>query len=149
MNWYKHYIGDFQRDTGHLSLVQSGAYRSLIDHYYATEQPLPMDEDSLCRICRAHSKEERKAVMSVTRFFTEYNGAYWHKRIDAEIRKASLQAAKNREIAIARESKRAQQKHEPSNEPSTNRVQIVSRNGNVTRLPDLKATLAEEKQGQF
>ena len=34
--WYSFYPGDYGRDTGHLSLIEHGAYRTLMDHYYAT-----------------------------------------------------------------------------------------------------------------
>ena len=39
MNWYKRYIGDYQRDTGHLSMVEHGSYTLMLDTYYATGRP--------------------------------------------------------------------------------------------------------------
>jgi uncharacterized protein YdaU (DUF1376 family) len=40
MNFYKHYLGDYARDTKGLSLIEHGAYRVLLDHNYATEEPI-------------------------------------------------------------------------------------------------------------
>lgn len=65
MNYYRRYVGDFQRDTGHLCLAEVGAYDRLLDHYYATGGPLPGDLEVLCRICRAVSDVEKHAVESV------------------------------------------------------------------------------------
>ena len=61
MHYYSHYIGDYQRDTAHLTLLEHGVYRQLLDHYYATEKPLPSDLPSLFRITRAQRKAERQA----------------------------------------------------------------------------------------
>lgn len=86
MIYYKHYIGDYQRHTGHLSLAQDGAYRRMMDHYYSTEEPLPADSATLYRICGAMEKQERAAVDFVVRtFFIESNGRLHHQRIDEEI----------------------------------------------------------------
>ncbi|MGL4573276.1 MAG: YdaU family protein, partial [Burkholderiaceae bacterium] len=88
MNWYKHYIGDFQRATGHLSLTERGAYRALMDHYYSTELPLPNDHAVLCRVAGAFSKAERDAVRSVMAFFKVCDSGLMHNRIEAELEAA-------------------------------------------------------------
>jgi uncharacterized protein YdaU (DUF1376 family) len=62
VNFYKRYIGDIQAKTGGLSLAEFGAYDRLLDHYYATEKPLPTDLTECHRIARAMSKDERRAV---------------------------------------------------------------------------------------
>ena len=36
MIFYKRYLGDYQRDTGHLSMLEHGAYTLLLDAFYAT-----------------------------------------------------------------------------------------------------------------
>jgi uncharacterized protein YdaU (DUF1376 family) len=41
MNFYKHFLGDYARDTKGLSLLEHGAYRVLLDHNYATEHADP------------------------------------------------------------------------------------------------------------
>jgi len=80
VNWYPHYTGDYLRDTAHLSLIQHGAYRLLLDHYYATAAPLPADVDALYRICRAFDQSERTAVGFVLGQFFELRADGYHNR---------------------------------------------------------------------
>lgn len=102
MIYYKHYIGDYQTKTGHLSLAQDGAYRRLMDHYYSTEKPLPSSADSLYRICGALEKKEREAVDFVCKaFFTENAGQLHHQRIDEEVSIAQEKIANLKENAKA------------------------------------------------
>jgi uncharacterized protein YdaU (DUF1376 family) len=89
VNFYKRFIGDIQRDTGHLSCAEMGVYDRLLDHYYATEQPLPPDIDACCRIARAMTKDERKAVESILRqFFTLNETGYMQGRAERELLEA-------------------------------------------------------------
>lgn len=126
MIFYKHYIGDFQRDTGHLSLTERGAYRALIDHYYATEKPLPNDHPALCRIAGAFTKAERDAVKVAMGFFEVKEGQLWHHRIEAELEKQEGRCDKNRAIALAREErKRAEKRAREQHDESTNRAPNV------------------------
>ncbi len=86
MHYYSHHLGDYAKDTGHLSLAEHGAYRLLLDHYYATETPLSLNLDSLCRICRATARAERQAVTTVLeQFFTKTDTAYTHGRVEREL----------------------------------------------------------------
>ncbi len=142
MNFYKHYIGDFQRDTGHLSLTERGAYLALIHHYYATEKPLPNNIDALCRIAGAVSPIERKAVKVAIGFFEPVDSGLMHSRIEAEIHKAGEQSNTNRDIALAREAKRrAEKQAKQDNENSTNRAGSVPRNeheNSTNQTPDTR-----------
>jgi len=110
VNFYKHYIGDFQRDTGHLSLTERGAYLCLMHHYYATEKPLPNDHQALCRVAGAITKSERDAVRAAMRFFDAVDSGLMHSRIEAELHKAGDVSSTNRDIALAREAKRRAEK---------------------------------------
>jgi uncharacterized protein YdaU (DUF1376 family) len=86
MHYYQHHVGDYQRDTSSLSILEHGAYRLLMDEYYVTERPLPADAVSLWRICGAMGRVERLAVSFVAeRFFQLDGGVLRHKRIDQEI----------------------------------------------------------------
>jgi len=80
MNYYERYVGDFQRDTGHLSCAEIGVYDRLLDHYYGTEEPLPSNHADLCRIARAMDKIEQKAVKRVAdEFFHIGDDGLLHK----------------------------------------------------------------------
>lgn len=140
MNFYKHYIGDFQRDTGHLSLTERGAYLCLMHHYYATEKPLPNDHAALCRIAGALEKAERDAVRAVMAFFTPVESGLMHSRIEAELQKAGEVANTNRAIALAREEKRrAEREQRAEHEASTKRAPSVPRSSHeqsTNQTPD-------------
>ncbi len=98
--WFPHYPGDYMRDTGHLTLVEDGAYRRLLDYYYSSGKPLPTDRSKLCRICRAFDEYEKEAIGSVIdQFFTIKSGAYHNHRADKEIEKAESVRSKNSDNA--------------------------------------------------
>ena len=88
MHHYPHNIGDFRKDTPHLSPAQKGIYRDLLDYAYATEKPLPDDIDMLSRVCGALKATERGMVGALLReFFVETQHGWEHKRVVAEIKK--------------------------------------------------------------
>ena len=100
MNYYEHHLGDYLRDTAHLSMLEDGAYRRLLDAYYIKEAPLPKALRDVCRLVRAMTKPERDAVAIVlAEFFREGDDAWHHKRCDAEI-------ARYKEALPDREAKR-------------------------------------------
>jgi uncharacterized protein YdaU (DUF1376 family) len=104
-------------------MTERGAYLSLMQHYYATENCLPNDHKLLCRIAGAMTKPERDAVKVAMTFFDVKPEGLWHKRIEAELGKADGRRDTNRAIALAREAKkRAEKEHEGS----TNRAQVVN-----------------------
>ena len=113
MNFYKHYIGDYQRDTGHLSLAEHGAYRLMLDIFYATGKPLPAGKKVLYRLLRAAAPAERKAIDAVLAQFWETTPeGLVNRRAAAEIEKADRQAEVNRQIAIERERRKRQRLEE-------------------------------------
>lgn len=103
MNYYEHHLGDYLRDTAHLSMLEDGAYRRLLDVYYVKEQPIPADLKDACRLVRALSKQERDAVYRVLREFFEADPDGWrHKRCDIEIARYQDKQAKAKRSAEAR-----------------------------------------------
>lgn len=97
MNFYPHHIGDYLTATAHLSWVEDCAYRRLLDVYYSREHCLPTEIAQACRLVRAASKDERKAVEIVLHeFFTETPEGWRHTRCDEEIVKAKEAAERAR-----------------------------------------------------
>lgn len=93
MNYYPFHIGDYARDTRHLTVLEHGAYRLLIDLYYLREAPLPLDLQGLCRLVCARSDDEILAVKTVLQeFFVGHPDGWRHVRCDEEI--AIYRAAK-------------------------------------------------------
>ena len=122
MNFFKLYIGDYQRDTAHLSVTEHGAYLLMLQHYFATEKPLPTGK-ALHRMLRAQDKAEREAIDAVaSQFWQQTPEGLVNGRADAEITKAGAQAETNRAIAQAREERRkaAREQHEKSTNRATN-----------------------------
>ena len=98
MNFYKRFIGDIQRKTGHLSLMQFGAYDRLLDHYYATAQPLPLNLNSCYRIASAITKLEKQAVQFVlAQFFDVSEGGYVQKRVEEMLEEARSRIASSQQ----------------------------------------------------
>lgn len=88
MNYYEHHLGDYAKDTAHLTIIEHGAYRLLLDRYYGTEQGIPADQAH--RIARARSKEEKQAVDAVLQeFFILTDGVWKNNRAEQEIKKFS------------------------------------------------------------
>ena len=86
MNYYERHLGDYAKDTAHLSMLEHGAYTLLMDRYYSTELPIPQDQTY--RVTRARSKEEKLAVdVVLAEFFKLVDGFYTKGRIDEEITK--------------------------------------------------------------
>jgi uncharacterized protein YdaU (DUF1376 family) len=86
VNYYPHHIGDYLRDTVHLTMIEDGAYRRMLDLYYASEKPLPLDLSWLCRLMRAERDEERTAVEFIlSHYFQKTVDGWRSKRADTEI----------------------------------------------------------------
>lgn len=98
MNYYRRHIGDYLRDTAHLSLLEHGIYARLLDVYYTREEPLPPLEQT-ARLIGAKSKDERAALELVLReFFAEHDGRWRQARCEREIEASREKAERNREI---------------------------------------------------
>ncbi len=103
MNFYPHFIGDYDRDTKGLTLIEHGAYRRLIDHCYATEEMPPNEIKECYRIAGAMTPAEQRAVDKVvSKFFAvNGNGLRHHKRVEEEIIRARSKSEKAKASAAA------------------------------------------------
>lgn len=86
MNYYPHHIGDYRRDTAHLSLLEHGVYRQLIDWYYLDESPIPAETQQVMRRLSAKTQEEQNAVICVLNdFFEKTETGFRHERCENEL----------------------------------------------------------------
>lgn len=103
MHYYAKNIGDYARDTGHLSMTEHGAYNLLMDVCYATERPLPLDRVRVYALVRAIERRDRAAVdKCMEDFFDLREDGYHQKRIDAEIAEYQDKSTKSKRAAKVR-----------------------------------------------
>lgn len=106
MNFWNRHIGDIIRDTVSLTMLEDGAYTRLLDQYYQTERPLPLDRKMIYRLARATSAAERKACDFVMEsFFQQAEDGFHQKRCDIEIATYQEKQRKAQASANARWSK--------------------------------------------
>jgi len=96
MHYYKFNIADYRKDTGHLSTIEHGIYRQLIDWYYLDEQPIPEETQVVIRRLRLGSDEVKFLENVLSDFFVLGKTGYKHKRIEVEIKDYQEQAEKNK-----------------------------------------------------
>lgn len=86
MNYYQFHIGDYRSNTAHLSLLEHGIYRQLLDWYYMDERPIPKETKEVFRRLCARTDEERDCVINVLNdFFVLTDSGYTHCRCESEI----------------------------------------------------------------
>lgn len=148
MNYYERHLGDYARDTAHLSLLEHGVYTLLLDRYYATEQPIPADQAH--RIARARSRDEKAAVDAVlAEFFTLIDGAYRNRRADGEVSrmqaKIEAQRANGKRGGRPRKSDYLETKGETQGKPTGfDRVNPAETQPKALQTPDSSIYLPTE-----
>ena len=116
MNYYPFHIGDYVSATRHLSWTEDAAYRRLLDTYYTSEKPLPVELRAVCRLVLATTDEQREAVQVVLEEFFELTDAGWvNRRADTEILAMQEKQERQRERANKRWHNQA---HEPGSAPA-------------------------------
>lgn len=96
MHYYKFNIADYRKDTGHLSTIEHGIFRQLIDWYYLDEQPISLETQVVSRRLRLGSNDLIFLENVLSDFFQKTAKGYVHKRIEFEIREYHEQAEKNK-----------------------------------------------------
>lgn len=95
MHYYKFHIGDYRRDTGHLSMLEHGIYRTLIDWHYLDEAPIPLETQSVMRRLRLGSGDEQSLANVLADFFEKTDEGYIQKRVLLDVQEYHGTVAKN------------------------------------------------------
>jgi uncharacterized protein YdaU (DUF1376 family) len=86
MHYYTFNVGDYRKDTGHLSTLEHGIYRQLLDWYYLDEKPIPQETQVVLRRLRLGSDSDISALQNVLLdFFVLQADGYHQTRCDADI----------------------------------------------------------------
>lgn len=104
MHYFQFNIGDYARDTAHLTEMEDLAYRRMLDLYYRAEGPLPSSIDEIARLIRMRSHTESIAIV-LQDFFAECADGYRNQRADQELRSIYEKSAKAKASANARWNK--------------------------------------------
>jgi len=95
MLWYKFHIGDYITHTTYLGDAEDLAYRRLLDLYYMSEKPIPLDTQSVARKIRL-DLDITESVLG--EFFEKGVDGYRNNRCDMEIAKYQHQVENNRTL---------------------------------------------------
>jgi len=95
VHYYKFNIKDWTRDTAHLSVEEEGVYRRLLDHYYETESPIPVETQPLIRRLRLGGHEKALEIV-LSEFFTLESDGYHQGNCDKNIAAYHAKAETNR-----------------------------------------------------
>jgi uncharacterized protein YdaU (DUF1376 family) len=91
VNYYKRHLGDYARDTGHLTALEHGVYTLLLDWYYANEKPLTLDK--AIRVAKGNPNETQTVLQE---FFKETSKGWIHGYADRIIAEYHVKADHNR-----------------------------------------------------
>jgi len=97
MYYYKFNIADWHLATSHLSLEEEAVYFKLINFYYDSEQPIPLETQSVIRRLRLGSVKDTVGIV-LKEFFVLQDDGWHHLRCDDEILKYHHKAEVNQRI---------------------------------------------------
>lgn len=85
MHYYQFNIGDYRKDTSHLTPIEHYIYRFLLDWYYLDEQPIPLETQQVLRRLNLGSEFNQNLINVLTDFFELTDKGYIHNRVEQEI----------------------------------------------------------------
>jgi uncharacterized protein YdaU (DUF1376 family) len=131
MHYYKFGISDWALHTSHLTLIEEAIYFRLINHYYDSEKPIPLDLNPLIRRLRLDEKNEVVQII-LDEFFIKTDDGYRHKRCDEELATYHAKADRNREVGKlgGRPKKTQSVIFDNPTETLTNNYKLITKNNN-------------------
>jgi uncharacterized protein YdaU (DUF1376 family) len=153
VNYYKRHIGDYAAATRHLSLLEHGVYCLLLDVYYTTEKPLPLEDRAVFRLVGARTDDEREAVTTILgEFFTSAPDGYRQPRCDEEIAIKQEKSAKNSELGkMGGRPAKITDSVIPESEtlkPESETVSANEANGNPSHKPIANSQYSQDTSGK-
>ena len=94
MHYFQFHIGDYRAATAHLSNEEDLAYRRLLDMYYDTEQPIPLDTHWVARRIRVPELVVKTVLEDM--FVESEDGTWTHSRVNQEIARYKAIEERNR-----------------------------------------------------
>lgn len=123
MHYYQRNIGDYARDTGHLTVLEHGLYALMLDWYYLNERPIT--DFDLKRISRGMVDEARTILCE---FFKETPDGWVHSYADRIIEAYHAKAETNRKNGQTGGRPRARENPEETQTVSTENPTVTLTN---------------------
>ena len=95
MHYYKFNIADWALHTAHLSLEEEAIYFRLINHYYDTEQPIPLETQPVIRRLRLGNDSDLVNVI-LSEYFVKTEKGFVHNRCETLLKEYRKTAKKNK-----------------------------------------------------
>ena len=148
MIWYKFHLGDYITHTTHLSDAEDLAYRRLLDLYYMSEKPIPLDTDAVSRRIRL-DLDITESVLN--EFFDKTPEGYRNSRCDAEVEKYQQRVETNRSLGLrGGRPKKTESVSESKPNDNPKKIQIQKENKDIssqaTRFGDFWAAWPTSKR---
>lgn len=144
LHYYQFNIEKYRKDTVHLSPLEHGIYRLLLDTLYLTEVPLPLDKNKIMRSHCIRTKEEKRAFFAVLEeFFSETEKGFINCRVENELKGIYEKSEKARAAAMVRWEKhnaKSMRTHSERNAdgmlPHYLNTSLPNNNNNMSGKPD-------------
>jgi uncharacterized protein YdaU (DUF1376 family) len=128
--WYKFHLGDYITHTTHLSDAEDLAYRRLLDLYYMSEKPIPLDTDAVSRRIRL-DLDITESVLN--EFFEKTPEGYRNVRCDAEVEKYQQRVETNRSLGLrGGRPKKTESVSESKPNDNPKKIQIQKENKDIS-----------------
>lgn len=103
MHFYTFHVGDHAAKAAHLTLLEEGVFRRLLDLCFTSDGPIPLDVGEACRLVRARSRAEKGAVCRVlTELFKKTDAGFSHPSAERQIADFRSRCEQNRQSALKR-----------------------------------------------
>ncbi len=122
--WFPFYVGDYIRDTRHLTTEQHGAYLLLLMDCWSKRGPLPDNDASLAMIAGLPVRTWRRLRPVIAPFFTISGGQWTSPRMMKEIERSKEISEKRKEAG-----KRGGRPTNSPNKPKPNALQLGEQTG--------------------
>jgi uncharacterized protein YdaU (DUF1376 family) len=128
--WYKFHLGDYITHTTHLSDAEDLAYRRLLDLYYMSERPIPLDTNLVSRKIRL-DLDITESVLN--EFFEKTPDGYRNSRCDAEVEKYQQRVETNRSLGLrGGRPKKTESVSESKPNDNPKKIQIQKENKDIS-----------------
>lgn len=133
MKYYQHHIGDYIKDTAHLTVLEDGIYRRLIDLYYSRDGEIPEDVKQISRLIGARTRKDVETTSKILQeFFKNKSGKWTHIRCDKEIAKSKAFIKDGKRGAKIRWGNRAPRQEK--NSPPTQTPMLTNNHKPITNI---------------